>query len=263
MLSSQEQAPQVAQSVRVRSPNYPTISLVEAVQKVRTVYQKQNVHPASREVIAKVLGYAGLNGASSGVVSALVKYGLMEEAQGDQIKLGKEGLNVVVHRKGDPEYSAAIEQAAFRPVLFRELHDQYGRSLPSDHSLRAILLKRGFNPKVVDSVIRIYRDTLEFVDAETEGRTTSSGTEMDETQTDDVPMAGAVTPRPLVPSPETAPSSPASAPAANERVITVSLGEGTHARVAFPGNASQDDVDLVMAVLDLNKRKFPKREPAD
>ncbi|MHB8577210.1 MAG: hypothetical protein ACYDCQ_18005, partial [Dehalococcoidia bacterium] len=159
----------MATAVRVRSPNYPVVSLSEAVQKIRMVYAQEHMHPASRETVAKVLGYSGLNGASAGVVSALVKFGLMEQVGADQIKVSADGQDVIVHRKGDPEYAKVIERSAFRPTLFSELHDLYGMNLPSDHSLRANLQKRGFNPKVVDSVIRLYRDTIEFVESETEG----------------------------------------------------------------------------------------------
>lgn len=158
----------MATAVRVRSPNYPVISLSEAVQKIRAVYQQEHMYPAARETIAKVLGYSGLNGASAGVVSAIVKYGLMEQVGADQIRVSADGQDVIVHRKGDPEYAEAVRRAALRPALFRELYDQYGTNLPSDHNLRAYLQKRGFNPKVVDAVIRLYRDTIEFVESETE-----------------------------------------------------------------------------------------------
>lgn len=154
-------------SARVRSPNYPVISLGEAVQKVRMVYQAEHMRPATREVVAKALGYRSLNGASATVVSALVKYGLMEYA-GDHLKISSDGQDVAVHRKGDPEYAEALRRAALLPALFRELVDRYGASLPSDHNLRAYLQKRGFNPRFVDSVIRVYRDTVQFVEDETD-----------------------------------------------------------------------------------------------
>jgi hypothetical protein len=63
------------------------------------------------------------------------------------------------------------------PVFFRELRDQYPHGLPHEHSLRATLIKRGFNPKAIDAAVRAYRETMEFVDAETEGATTEVSTE--------------------------------------------------------------------------------------
>lgn len=244
MVSSTSQA----QSVRVRSPNYPVLSLGEAIQKVRTVYQKEYTHAATREVVAKDLGYAGVNGASAGVISALVKYGLMEHV-GDGIKISSDGLDVVLHRKGDPEYASAIQRAALLPGLFRELHDLYGGSLPSDHSLRAYLQKRGFNPKVVDSVIRIYRETLEFVDGQSDGLP----------QPVEGPGIEAATFQNQPPD-ESAMSQARPGPTAalEGKVTSFQLSEECNARIIFTGRVTQDDIDLLVDLIKLNKRAYPR-----
>ena len=244
-----------SQGVRVRSPNYPSISLAEAIQKVRTVYQKEHLHSATKEVIAKVLGYAGLNGASFGVVSALVKYGLMEQ-KGDEIKISGDGQIVALHRKGDPEYTTAIQQAAFRPTLFRELYDLYGDSLPSDHNLRVYLQKKGFNPKVVDSVIRLYRDTLEFVVTETGDDIPISDDTMEEPRTQ--PQA-AHTPAPQAPPVFNSLAGP---DVTNEKVIAFPLSEESNVRIIFSGRITQDDIEHVRKLLELTKRAYPVGEEA-
>src|SRR5690349_11409908 len=59
---------------KTRSPNYPSISLEEAVHRLKTIYEKQQRYTATREVLAQLMGYKGLNGASATVVSALSKY---------------------------------------------------------------------------------------------------------------------------------------------------------------------------------------------
>jgi hypothetical protein len=151
-----------------RSPNYPAISLEEAVQRLKAIYDKQQRYPASRETFAQLMGYGGLHGASATVVSALSKYGLLE-GQGDTLRVSELGQDLVLHRKGDREYTEALRTAAYMPTFFREMRDQYPYGLPSEHSLRANLIKRGFNPKAIDGAVRTYRDTVEFVDAETEG----------------------------------------------------------------------------------------------
>lgn len=111
------------------------------------------------------MGYGGLHGASAGIVSALSKYGLLE-GHGDTLRVSEMGQDLVLHRKGDPEYSDALRAAAFLPAFFRELREEYPSGLPSEHSLRASLIKKGFNPKAIDNAIRAYRDTTEFVDTE-------------------------------------------------------------------------------------------------
>lgn len=151
---------------KTRSPNYPAFSLEEAIQRLKIIYEKQQRYPATREVLAQLMGYKGLNGASATVVSALSKYGLLE-GHGDTLRVSELGQDLALHRTGDPEYSAALQTAAFMPAFFQELRDQHPTGLPHDHSLRATLIKRGFNAKAIDSAVRAYRDTMEFLNAET------------------------------------------------------------------------------------------------
>jgi hypothetical protein len=142
------------------------MSLADAIERLRIIYDKQRRYPTTRDVLAKLLGYGGINGASATVLSALGKYGLLE-GHGEQLRVSEMGQDLILHRSGDPEYDVALREAAFKPAFFRELRDQYPDGLPHEHSLRAMLIKRGFNPKVIDSAVRAYRDTIEFVSAET------------------------------------------------------------------------------------------------
>ena len=166
----------------VRSPNYPAISLPEAIRRATMVFKQEQRHAADKEVIAKAIGYGGLNGGSNVVISALTKYGLLElGGKGEQLKLSGNALDILIHDTGEHDRMRAVQEAAFTPSLFSELYDAYGRDIPSDHNLRAFLLKRGFNQKTVDSVIRSYRDTIEFVNMETEGSNMESVDEPQET----------------------------------------------------------------------------------
>ncbi len=144
---------------RTRSPNYPAISLRQAVEQIRKVYSKEHNHKASADVVVKAMGYGGLNGASMTVLSALKKYGLLEEV-GEDFKVSKAALTILVDPSGSKERAAALEQAAFSPALFAELQKEYGRNPPSDENMRAFLLKRGFHPDSVAGPIKAYRDTL-------------------------------------------------------------------------------------------------------
>lgn len=152
-------------SNKTRSPNYPAIGLEDALVRLKDIYDKQRTYASTREVVAKLMGYGGLNGASATVISALSKYGLLE-GHGDNLRVSDMGQDLMLHRKGDPEYTAALRTAASMPAFFRELREQYPDGLPHEHSLRASLIKRGFNAKSIDAAVRAFRDTLEFVDAE-------------------------------------------------------------------------------------------------
>jgi hypothetical protein len=242
---------------KVRSPNYPTISLRDAVARVQTVYSKEHKHPADREVIAKHLGYGSLNGASMSVVSALTKYGLLEQS-GEQLRVSSGGEDVCLYEPNQPERVSALREAAFRPALFNELHDLYGDHLPSDAFLRASLVKqRGFNPNTVDAVIRSYRDTIEFL-SEEDGATFTKNAEKPEE--DDaatiVPSAaaGVLTGQPAPPS---SPNNP------QLRTVTIPLSMTDWATLQAPFPLSENSWDQMMAVLGAMKPAligFPEQQ---
>jgi len=235
-----------------RSPNYPVISLGEAIQRIQAIYKQQRQYPTNRDVLAKLLGYKSLNGASAGLISALSKYGLLE-GHGDKLKVSALGQDLSLHRPGDLEYAAAIEKAAFAPALFRDLHNQYPNGLPSEHSVRVELIKSGFNLKSVDSVIRVYRDTLGLLDANNTDSTTDSFFEESmETPTQTLSATGHRQ------------SSSGSAPAMDRTVTTVandprmraiqlpySVTEWATLQAAFP--LSEDAWQQMMAVLTAMK----------
>jgi len=147
---------------RVRSPNYPAISLPEAIERVRKIYNKEHVSKASPDVVVKAMGYNGLNGASMTILSALKKYGLLEEV-GKELKVSHAALTILVDQKDSEDRIAAIRQAAFAPALFSELRQQYPDAIPSDDNMRSFLLKRGFLQSAVDAPIRAYRETMSLV----------------------------------------------------------------------------------------------------
>lgn len=164
---------------RVRSPNYPAISLPEAIERIRKVYEKEHTHKAAPEVVAKALGYSGLNGASLSVMSALKKFGLLEEV-GKDLKVSHQALTILVDPKDSAERAKFIREAAFAPALFSELQAQYGSGVPSDENLRSYLLKRGFAPASVDAPIRSYRETIALVsDLPKEDNTPISGNDQE------------------------------------------------------------------------------------
>jgi len=147
---------------RVRSPNYPSISLPDAIERVRKIYKSEHMHKAPPEVVAKILGYNGLNGASLMVLSTLKKYGLLEEV-GRDLKVSQDALVILVDPENSQERVAAIRKAARAPALFEKFFDEYGDKAPSDENIRAYLLKNGFAQTAVDTPIRCYRETLDFV----------------------------------------------------------------------------------------------------
>lgn len=151
-----------ARSRKGRSPNCPSLSLSEAIQKVDQIYQAEHTHATSREVIAKDIGYQGINGASLTAIGALRQYGLLAEKDGNLV-VSDDAVALLVLPKGDKERDLALSRRAFAPHLFAEMRQEYGDTLPSEASLRHWLIKKKFLPKAADSAIRVYRENLELV----------------------------------------------------------------------------------------------------
>jgi hypothetical protein len=145
-----------------RSPRYPSISLGDALERVKLVYKKEHQHKADKEVIAKDMGYAGLNGASLGVIASLKQYNLLETV-GDGFKVSDDAVTLIELPLENRQREEALLRVAFAPKIFTELSDHFGDRLPSDENLRLFLLKKGFGSNAANLVIRTFRDTISLV----------------------------------------------------------------------------------------------------
>jgi hypothetical protein len=147
-----------------RSPNYPQLTLEDAIARIRPLYEAAHTYTTDKQVIAENLGYNGLHGSSLTVIGALRRYNLLEPA-GEGMKVSDDAVTLLELPVGDPQHMAALERAAFAPRLFAQMHAEFGTNLPNDVTLRHYLIKQGFLPKAADEVIRVYRANLELVTA--------------------------------------------------------------------------------------------------
>lgn len=150
---------------RMRSPNYPAIGLPEAIQRVEQVFDRESRRPAPKEVVVVHMGYTSVNGASLGVVSALVKYGLLEKSKSDY-RVTNRAL-AILHPEKPSERIKAIKDAAKDPILFAEIAEHFEGSPPSDDNLRAYLIRRNFSTKALTIVVQAFRETMGLVNRET------------------------------------------------------------------------------------------------
>jgi len=148
---------------RIRSPNYPAISLKEALERIAKVHERERQHPASKEVVIKGMGYSAIHGTSLGALSAALKFGLIEqEGRGQDYRVSDRAL-AILHPHSPEEKARALDEAARAPQLFTELLDHFKGDLPSDDNLRAYLVRRGFTNTSLSAVIQSFRDTMELV----------------------------------------------------------------------------------------------------
>lgn len=156
---------EIPDMARIRSPNYPAISLKETLERVAKVHERERQHPANKEVVIKGMGYSAIHGTSLGALSAALKYGLLEQdGRGQDYRVSDRAL-AILHPHSAEEKARALEEAAHSPQLFAELLDHFKGELPSDDNLRAYLVRRGFTTGSLAAVIQSFRDTMELVSA--------------------------------------------------------------------------------------------------
>lgn len=147
-----------------RSPAYPSISLKDAIERARIFFKKEGKHEAILETAAVHWGYSPTSSSKLSTAAALKSFGLLQEKGGGMVQLTPLGLAIVQdERLISPERDAAIKQAALLPKIISELWGKYGVELPSHDTLTHYLkVDRGFNPKSVNDVIRVYKETVSY-----------------------------------------------------------------------------------------------------
>jgi hypothetical protein len=229
-----------------RSPNHPAFDLGEAIGKVGMVYAKEKRSLTTPQVIAKHMGYTQTNGPGGRALSGLRQYGLIEES-GGHWKISDTGFAILQYPEGSQERREAIKRAAISPTLFRELREQYPDGLPSDETLKAALLKRGFNPTAIDDLIGDFRSTMALA-----GLT-------------DVPYTDSVegTKMPNL-NPEIPPKTPIPATLApGIQSYSFALSPDARAELTLRGSVTPDDLDLLRDHIELTIKALARKAKAD
>ena len=147
---------------RVRSPNYPAISLADAIERLEKLGNEIHSHPAPRDLVLTGMGYSGANGASLTALAALGKYGLLER-EGEDFKITERGM-MYLHPESDEERRKAVRDAATEPKLFAELNERFTGEKPGDGLIRNYLLRKKFTPSAASNALLSYRETMEFME---------------------------------------------------------------------------------------------------
>jgi hypothetical protein len=262
---------------KMRSPNYPRADLSAAIAMAKKVYDGQHTHAGAREVVASHLGYESLNGTSLTWIATLTSYGLLENVEGG-LKVTDDAVTVIELPKGETERIEAVRRLAFTPKLFTELRQEFGDKLPNDVNLRHSLIKKKFLPKAADEAIRVYRETLEFVtDEMKEYNPPDTGAPEGQFK------PGLETPmQPPTRSPHVGPEQRSFGTATEIPVdlskirlmtedgrplafrksteLAFKLSRGSEAKVTIYGDASQEAIQKLRALLELQEDTFPTNE---
>jgi hypothetical protein len=149
-------------SIPQKSPNYPNMSLEEAISKARVLYDKDGKAGAPKKVGLAHLGYNTLSGPALRTLSTLRKFDLITDKDG-RIIPSQRSIDLLVYPKNSERYIAALRGIALKPIVYNKLWNKYQDGFPSDASLKAELIDEyNFNPKQVDRFIADFKKTIEF-----------------------------------------------------------------------------------------------------
>lgn len=146
---------------RMRSPNFPALTLEEAMKLAGTLYSKVRKTTIDRDAAAKELGYSGLTGRSLKVLGALNQYGLIANTSKGQCRV-TDLAEQALHGFPEAEKVGAIQRAARSPALFNAIFEQFGDDIESEHAIRSFLLKRGFTDIGMESALQNFLATQRF-----------------------------------------------------------------------------------------------------
>jgi hypothetical protein len=150
-----------------RSPAYPAVDLAEALQKAEALRKEAGRNEVHVEVAMGAMGFAPKSGWGMAVLSALLKYGLLDdEGKGEtrKVKLTSLALEILLDDRPDsPERIERLKRAALLPAIHKEIWDRYQGALPGDGTLRVYLRRdRRFGDSAADEVTKVFRSTVAY-----------------------------------------------------------------------------------------------------
>lgn len=141
-----------------RSPNYPGIGLPDAVTALQAIWGKEKRTAVVPDTVAVALGYKALCGPARVKLSALKKYGLLQERAG-KLCVSELGMRVLHGQAGDR--LVALREAAQQVELFRLLAETHADA--SRDALKSyLLLEEDFSPDGAEKFIEAFLATKEL-----------------------------------------------------------------------------------------------------
>ncbi len=145
-----------------RSPNFPSMSLGDAIEATRAVYQREGRSKMPRLSVVKPLGYTSINGRSLSVLGALKAYGLLD-GRGDELRITDDGITIISAPQNSRDRQDALTRAFEAPAAFNLLRSQGSDASPE--TLRWHLVKSNFREDAADKLLRVYLDSRELVNS--------------------------------------------------------------------------------------------------
>jgi hypothetical protein len=153
---------------KMRSPNYPALSLTRALDAADKLWKAEKRTPVSNEAAAAGLGFKSLSGPARVTIGALRQFGLVDKTDKGHIRLSDLAVKVLHGSPDDKQ--AALRQAATTPKLFKELSQLHADG--SEAAIQSYLItKKDFAEDGARKAAKAFRDTLRLAKQDASGYT--------------------------------------------------------------------------------------------
>ena len=158
---------------RVRSPNYPSVSLPKAIELVGRIHAHNRTNSIDREAAVKDMGYTSLSGRSAKLLATLAQFDLVERAGKGGVRVSRRAVDIL-HPVDDVSRKAALAEAGLAPSLFQQLAARFPDGVPSENSIRSYLTRENFADAALGPAITSFLETYSYL--RQEGAYDSHGT---------------------------------------------------------------------------------------
>lgn len=143
-----------------RSPNYPKVTLEDAIDLAKRLHAKAGKAQIKPEVAVGALGYRGLNGAALGTLAALSQYGLIIRERGEGVAISPLAVKLI-HPLNPVQEAESRLEAALNPKVFNDIftggHHDCSEDVLSNH-----LIQNAFTPDGAKRAANVYKANVEF-----------------------------------------------------------------------------------------------------
>lgn len=252
----------------IRSPKYPIITLPDALNKAKIIYNHDKRAGTTAEVIYSHLGFKKKTGPAGRILSALRQYGLLDR-KGNTYHISDRAWKIFILPEGDPEREKLIRDAAIRPLLFKELVAQYPDGLPSDATIRSyLIIHKGFNENTVSQFLKVFKAALDIAKPFEEGYTTDASDVEDDEDTEEdeqemttpaAEMRGQGGRSSAPPRYSSSPSNPAGQTPLPADGFQFQISERS-VNVLFNGLVTQEAIKKLIKYLEISVDDFPTKK---
>jgi len=155
-----------------RSPSYPGLDLEEAINKARAIWDKDGKVAAPMDSVAKHWGLSEKASPFLVAISALRKYGLVDNVndKGQKaVRLSKLAMRIILP-ENEADGQKAIQEAALKPEIFSEFWALHNDGVPSDNTLISQLInQRNFTKGGAATFVKTYKETIAFANLKGSG----------------------------------------------------------------------------------------------